>query len=109
MDDLYRKIDGDVLPDSGRGVVYFRTHSNREGAVQFWCPCGKRRVYVTSPPHIITFDKDGVLKSLGGSCGYHESRHLGRPQNWCHFTIKDGKVETMHSDSKCPGGDNSIP
>ena len=107
MAELYRRIEGGILPAEGRGVLHFQPSGHVEEAVEFWCPCGERRVYVTSPPHTIEFAEDGTLASLGGSCGYRERK--GRPDNWCHFTIADGRVETMHGDSKCPGGDGSIP
>lgn len=105
MSELYHRSDSKVLTPESKQVWY------REDppAVMFHCPCGKRLVYCTQPPHTIEFNEAGVLVSLGGSCGYHKNEHPPRPQNWCHFTIKDGRVEHMHSDSRCPGGDNSIP
>ena len=112
MTELYRKAASPeqaktLRRGKSRRVCYWEEGDKK--AVQFNCPCGARLVYVTQPEHTITFREDGVLESLGGSCGYHERPDLGRPQNWCHFTIQGGKVETMHTDSKCPGGDNSIP
>ena len=102
----YHRIEGDRLPaEDSRGVLHWQ-EIGRE-AVQFRCPCGERLVYVTAPPHKIEFDDAGILKSLGGSCGYRAKGK--RPANWCHFTIKDGEIETMHDDSQCPGGDGSIP
>ena len=107
---LYRKAQGKTLRRGTSKRVLYWTEEHGEAA-QFNCPCGERLVYVTSPPHKIEFDNDGVLVSLGGSCGYTPKPKMKppRPENWCHFTIKDGVVETMHSDSKCPGGDGSIP
>ena len=96
----YRKVEGNVLETNSRGVLYWSEPAGE--AVQLRCPCSKRLVYVTSPPHKITFRDDGVLASLGGSCGYRADTAGGRPQNWCHFTITDG-VAAMHSDAKCPG------
>ena len=72
-----------------------------EDGVVLKCPCGKRDVYVAEPPHEIKFDENGTL-TLVGSCGYKENKAHERPQNWCHFSIKDGNVET-HMDSQCPG------
>ena len=103
-DEKYHKLSGSTLPVSGRGVLYW-VEGDKE-AVQFWCPCGHRRVYVTAPPHEIKFDSNGILQSLGGSCGYKANPI--RPNNWCHFTIKDGLVDTIHSDAKCPGGTGEI-
>ncbi len=97
--DLYHRLKGDRLPgESSRGVLHWKEKDCE--AVQFRCPCFGRLVYVTAPPHNIQFADDGVLASLGGSCGYHATS--GRPQNWCHFTITDGAAE-MHGDAQCPG------
>ena len=73
--------------------------------VSFICPCGEREVAVCEPPHTIEFDGNGIL-TIEGSCGYRA--RTGRPSNWCHFDLTDGKI-TMYGDSRCPGGDNSIP
>lgn len=101
MSKPYRKIAGGVLKAAdSRGVLHWIETAGE--AVQFRCPCGERLVYVTSPPHTISFLDDGVLASLGGSCGYKADTAGGSPANWCHFTITDG-VAAMHSDSKCPG------
>lgn len=111
MTERYHRVNGDRLPPrSTREVAHWVDKRDEKGAAirescQFRCPCGKRLVYVTSPPHSIAFAKDGILKSLGGSCGYQAEGD--RPQNWSHFTITDGQA-TMHGDSKCPGGDGSI-
>lgn len=106
MSVFYHKVEDGRLPaEHTRGVLHWQ-ETTRE-AVQFRCPCGERLVYVTSPPHSIRFSKDGRLMSLGGSVGYTARKE--RPENWCHFTIKDGLVEQMHGDSKCPGGDGSVP
>ncbi len=81
-------------------------------AVIFACPCGGREVYVTSPPHTITFSEDGKL-TLDGSVGSKEGWKMVRgvgiddlPKNWCHFWLKDGEPE-MCDDAKCPGGQGS--
>ena len=100
MSEPYRKIEGSELEAHSRGVLYWSKASGE--AAQFRCPCGDRLVYVTSPPHTITFRDDGVLASLGGSCGYGAKPEKERPANWCHFTITDG-VAAMHGDSICPG------
>ena len=76
-----------------------------QNGIVFLCPCDDRRVYITSPPHSISFDAGGVL-TLEPSCGYLESKRedgaISRPQNWCHFWMTDGQPE-MCSDAKCPG------
>ena len=84
-----------------------------EDAIVFLCPCGGREVYVTSPPHQITFDEEGKL-TLDGSVGSrplsgpHEHRMVhgvslhDLPANWCHISIKGG-VAKMYDDAKCPG------
>ena len=106
MSEKYRKVEGGILESATRGVLYW---SEKQGeAVQFWCPCGERLVYCTSPPHTIEFDDAGVVASLGGSCGYKANEDKGRPSNWCHFTVTDGRAK-IHGDAKCPGGDGSIP
>ena len=71
-----------------------------DGAVIFLCPCGSREVYVTSPPHTITFDDDLRL-TLDGSVG---GAGRWRGDNLCHFWLKGGEVE-MCDDAKCPGRD----
>ena len=102
---LYRRIEGRVLPE-GCGVLHWQENGGE--AVHFRCPCDKRYVYVTSPPHSIEFSEDGTLASVGGSCGSKANERKGRPSNWCHFTITDGLAK-MYEDAKCPGGDGSIP
>ena len=67
--------------------------------VVFRCPCDERQVYIASPPHTISFDSEDAL-TVNASCGY--KARAGRPSNWCHFWIKDGKA-SMCSDAKCPG------
>lgn len=75
-------------------------------AIQFRCPCGRRLVYVTAPPHGITFDDAGHL-TLDGSVGSvarpATPLRPARQQNWCHFFIRDGDPE-MCDDAQCPGG-----
>ena len=103
MPERYTRVEGSRLDANPGGVLHWKPGDGE--AVQFRCPCGERLVYVTSPPHTITFREDGMLASLGGSCGTHaEDTAGGRPANWCHFTITDG-VAAMHSDAKCPGSD----
>ena len=84
----------------------------KEGIV-FRCPCGKRLVYVTSPPHTIDFDKTGLL-TIKGSVGSRKGLQLIQhpkdfeaPENWCHFAISNGYV-TMYDDSGCPGRDMAV-
>ena len=94
--DLPRPVEPGVVLDWGEAVI-------------FSCLCGAREVYVTSPPHTIEFDSQSLL-TITGSCGYRGKPNLTppRPKNWCHFFMKKGKIE-MCDDSKCPGGDGSIP
>lgn len=106
MTDLYRKAKSLELLAKSREVFHWDGPDGE--AVQFRCPCGERLVYVKSPPHTIEFWDDGILASLGGSCGYRVQSEKNRPANWCHFTITDG-IPTIHGDARCPGGDNSIP
>ena len=63
----------------------------------FICPCGDRVVSVKCPPHEVTFDERGWM-SIKNSCGYSKTKT--RPENWCHFSIKNG-VPIMHEDSQC--------
>lgn len=91
----YRKVPTDTPGPGSREVMEW------SDGVVFMCPCGERQAYVASPPHTITFDSDGVL-TLDPSCGYRAKPDLNRPQNWCHFYIKDGHPE-MCDDAQCPG------
>ena len=95
MSEKYRRGSGQVLGKGSRKVLELGNN------VYFRCPCDERTVYITSPPHTITFEDDGTL-TLDGSVGSHEDKGKGRPSNWCHFNVKSGEVE-MHSDSICPG------
>lgn len=98
-DNLYRHkggVDG-VFDPKTRDVVNLWGDPNK---IAFQCPCGKRTVYIFSPPHGIEFDADGLL-TLEGSCGF---RKVGKyPENWCHFHVVGG-VPTMCGDALCPGG-----
>ena len=99
----YRRQEGSVIAKESGGVIV-----DGAGNAHFRCPCGKRPVYVTSPPHGIDFDADGHL-SLEGSCGYNaygdpEDKENYRPRNWCHFSVSGG-LFMMHRDSGCPGKD----
>ena len=69
--------------------------------VVFRCPCDERQCYLASPPHTITFDAEGVLH-VEPSIGYKARPDLGRPQNWCHFYLRNGEAEILE-DSQCPG------
>ena len=96
----YRRGTAEELKNVGsRAVVPWA-----DGVV-FRCPCDERQVYIQT--HTITFDAEGVL-TLHPSCGYREKDSPPRPQNWCHFWLKDGEVE-MCGDAKCPGGTGEIP
>lgn len=91
----YRRLAGTILPKESRDVLV-----DGGTGIHFRCPCGERRVYVTSPPHHYEFADDGAL-TIAESCGYHANdRH---PANWCHFLIKAGEPE-MCKGAQCPGG-----
>ena len=107
--DRYRKHPGKTLREETREVQYCREDALDRQAVQFWCPCSTRLVYVTSPPHGIEFDAAGLL-TIKGSCGYaaKQNMHPPRPDCWCHFHIEGGEP-AMCDDARCPGGDGSIP
>jgi len=100
--------------DADGTVIHWPFGSDAPQAIVFVCPCGGREVYVTSPPHLISFDAEGAL-TLDGSVG---SRRVGPspdfrrvhgrnlsdlPANWCHFLVENG-VATMCDDAACPGG-----
>ena len=98
----YRKMpEGARTPDEQLSRVGERVVVPWADGVMFRCPCDERQLYVASPPHEITFDSEGVL-TLDPSCGYRASEHPKRPQNWCHFWLKNGTPE-MCDDAKCPG------
>ena len=99
---VYRRLDDDNAKLKPGDVVHWKWEADGEkgNELHFKCPCEFRMVKVTQPPHTITFGEDGILQSLGGSCGY--AAQGDRPENWCHFTITDG-VAAMHDDAKCPG------
>ena len=97
----YRKMLEGTDPDEQLRRAGARVVVPWGDGIMFRCPCDERQVYVTSPPHKITFDSEGVL-TLDGSCGYRAREDLKRPQNWCHFFIKDGTPE-MCSDAQCTG------
>jgi len=100
-DRRYRRGGGSSLPKGFRKVVPWTNEGVAE-EVHFRCPCGRRTVKVTSPPHEIEFDTYGVL-TLDGSVGSRASLHLSDGQaNWCHFWIRDG-VPEMCPDARCPG------
>lgn len=96
MTELYRRaeLNADHSVDPGQVVP------RPDGGWAFQCPCDLRTVYVNEPPHALEFAEDGVVASMGGSCGFKGAGDI--PDNWCHFTIKDG-VATMHGDAQCPG------
>ena len=93
MRDKYHKVEVDRYGPGSLEVMDW------QNGIVFFCPCDGRRVYITSPPHTVLFDAEGVL-TLEPSIGSHENE--SHPQNWCHFWLKDGKVE-MCADTKCPG------
>ena len=102
---MIRKYHKSEDPESLK-VVEGRTVVPWNDGVVFRCPCDEHQVYVTSPPHTIKFDDDGVF-DLKASCGYRKRDDPPRPQNWCHFWINDG-VPEMCGDAKCPGGSGEI-
>ena len=96
MAERYQKAPESELGKGSRAVVNFG-----DGVV-FRCPCDERQAYCSSPPHTITFGEDGAL-TLAPSVGYKARPSLDRPQNWCHFYIKEG-IPEMCGDTQCPGG-----
>ena len=94
----YRKGDKGNLERGSRVVVPWAN------GVAFRCPCDERDVLIASPTHTIAFDEDGIL-TLSPSCGFKAT--ASRPQNWCHFFIKNG-VPEICGDSKCPGGGANV-
>ena len=93
----YRRLAGTILPKVSRDVLV-----DGGTGIHFRCPCGERRVYVTSPPHHYEFADDGVL-TIAESCGYRANEKLNRPAGWCHFHIKKGEP-AMCKGVQCPGG-----
>lgn len=63
-----------------------------------FCPCGERTVML-GPGHGLTVAEDGAVTTKH-SIGYNHAD--GRPENWCHWQIKDGKPY-FHADAQCPG------
>ena len=100
MQIVYRK--GTEAELGALGKVSAAVVPFQQGVI-FRCPCGERDIYVAQPPHTITFDEQDRL-TLVGSVGSHEhpNHDPPRPQNWCHFHLKDGAAK-MCADAKCPG------
>lgn len=72
-----------------------------QDGVVFQCPCGRRTVYVASPPHEISFADDGAVTIKGSvASSPATTERLG----YCHIDIKDGNW-TMYGDSKCDGAE----
>ena len=97
MSARYVKCSEQDLVCGSRAVVPWN-----DGVV-FRCPCDDRQVYIATPPHEIAFDAEGVL-TVNQSMGYRAKPNMDppRPQNWCHFHIKQGNP-TMCDDAQCPG------
>ena len=91
----YKFLPGEVVCVEHGDVI--RAEGDR---LFFKCPCAHRYVSV-GEEHGPSVDEEGVL-TLEGSCGYKARPDLGRPKNWCHFSVSGG-VPTMHSDAGCPG------
>ena len=90
----YRKVTSSVLKSGTHDVIKW------QNGVAFKCPCeSERTVVISEKVHRISFDPDGVL-TLNPSVAYHASET--RPQNWCHFWLKEGDVK-MCGDAQCPG------
>lgn len=90
-----------ILDTDSRAVYAFEG----DQAIQFRCPCGRRLVYITAPPHGITFDDDGRLTldgSVGSPARAATPRQPARPENWCHFGVIAG-APAMYADAQCPG------
>ena len=98
MSEKYHKVDEVEVSYAGPAGSEVMPWSD---GVVFLCPCGERQCYVSSPPHTITFDAEGVL-TLDGSVGSRADESRDRAENWCHFHIKQG-VPTMCSVVQCPG------
>lgn len=96
-DVIYEKsLDSKLHREAIGGVIDWS-----EG-IAFWCPCGTRQIYIKCPPHKrASFDEEGLL-TVKPSIGAHANPEMGWPVNWCHFFIRDGKVD-MCADSGCPG------
>ena len=110
-----RKADPEdsSLPKGDREVIFWKGAVAGVGPgrwdteAHFRCPCDERTVFITSPPHTIEFDDDGILNiepSIGFK-GVPDPDNPGEwkvPPNWCHFFIKQG-VPDICVDSQCPG------
>ena len=97
----YRQGPGSVFEKGSRKVLIWENDGVGTEA-HFRCPCGQRSVYVTSPPHTVTVDDDGLV-TLDGSVGMRRDDARGDGvANWCHFWLKSG-IPEMCGDSRCPG------
>ena len=99
---IYRRVPTSKTEPSPKGigpVLHFPWLPGESEAIEFRCPCGERIIYITSPPHGISFDNEERL-TLKGSVGARERGTL--PRNWCHLDMTNG-IATMYDDSICPG------
>ena len=85
----YRKVPTDTPGPGSREVMEW------SDGVVFMCPCGERQAYVATSPRAFTRSRSTLTAylTLDPSCGYRAKPDLNRPQNWCHFYIKDGHPE----------------
>ena len=104
----YRKATSEEQKDPRNPAPGSKIVVPWNGGIVFRCPCDKRQIHVTSPPHTINFDKTGLL-TIEGSIGSREGLRLiehpkdfSAPKNWCHFAVSNGYA-TMYGDALCPG------
>ena len=92
---LYKISKATAVKRGSRAVLWAETHKR----IIFRCPCDGRLIAIEQPPHTITVEHNRTI-TLDGSVGSHA--RFDRPANWCHFWLKQGRVE-MVSDARCPG------
>lgn len=69
-----------------------------EGIYHVNCPCNLRTCRLGAG-HKVSVSEGGAV-STGASIGWKAT--TTKPQNWCHWQIKDG-VPVFYGDAKCPG------